>query len=518
MAEQLDKESRLIRQRLNALKLRLEQVANSWNVDEYWSLVKFYAGILPKLMGAERCTIYIIEIVTEKICSIIATGLEKKQIEPPKDNSVVGKVISTGKALIEDKLDKQKGYHTRVDAETGFVTRNMVCAPIRSLTGHGVTGAVQVLNKQGGKSFTREDKALLEEIAGHLSASIESIILNQEILRTSGQLNREVERFDKGYLRELPFIAESPAMRDVLEQVQMLCTTPVNVFIQGENGTGKELIARMIHEKSDRRNHPFVPVNCASIPENLMESEFFGYEKGAFTGAVGSRRGYFEEANGGTLFLDEIADMPMIIQPKFLRAIQEGEGYRLGSNRLVRYDLRIISATNKDLKKEVENGRFREDLFFRLFSVEIRLPPLRERKEDISLMSFEFLGDICRRFKKKVAGFSPEVLNMFEDYKWPGNVRQLRREIERMVTLTPQGKRILPDKSSRELRESAAECLPENAHSSEYSLPDQVKALEIRLINKALKETGNDKAKASRLLNITRQGLYKKLERYGISC
>ncbi|MCP4106339.1 MAG: sigma-54-dependent Fis family transcriptional regulator [Desulfobacteraceae bacterium] len=517
MVKKFHKESRPIRQRLNALKLRLEQVTHSWNVDEYWSLVKFYSGILPKLMDAERCTIYIIEMVTEKICSMVGTGLEKKLIEPPKNQSIVGRVISTGKAIIAEDLDKRTGYHTRVDAETGFVTRNMVCAPIISVTGHGVTGAIQVLNRRGETSFTEEDKVLLEDISNHLSASIESIMLTQEILRISGQLNREVERFDKGFLRETPFIAESPSMREVLEQVQMLCTTPVNVFIQGENGTGKELIARMIHEESDRRNQPFVPVNCASIPENLMESEFFGYEKGAFTGAVGSRRGYFEEANGGTLFLDEIADMPMIIQPKFLRAIQEGEGYRLGSNRLVRYDLRIISATNKDLKEEVECGRFREDLFFRLFSVETRLPPLRERKDDISLMSFAFLSDVCHRFKKKTAGFSPEVLNMFEDYSWPGNVRQLRREIERMVTLTPTGKRLLPDKCSRELLEYSAERHPEDSPQSEYSLPDQVKSLEIRLIKKALKETRYDKAKASRLLGITRQGLYKKLKRYGVS-
>jgi len=257
----------------------------------------------------------------------------------------------------------------------------------------------------------------------------------------------------------------------------MISNTPVNTLIQGENGTGKELIARMIHEESDRRNKPFIAVNCASIPENLMESEFFGYERGAFTGAHGSRKGYFEEADGGTLFLDEIGDMPVSIQPKLLRAVQECEGYKLGSKQMIQYDFRIISATNKNLKAEVETRRFREDLFFRLFSVEIHIAPLRERKEDILPMALSFLDDICRRFKKKVAGFSTDLLNLLEQYHWPGNVRQLRKEIERLVALTPEGEQITREKCSTELL-SLQQCVQQEIPSmASGKLPDQVKAL-----------------------------------------
>ncbi len=504
------------RNRLTGLNLRLKRLAASWTVDSYQALLRFYVDILPKLMEAERCTIYIIEMGTDKICSMYGTGLRGKRIEPPRQGSIAGKVISSGEGAIENDLDKQKGFHTKMAATTHFVTRNMVCTPIKSVTTLGVTGAIQIINKKGG-AFNAEDLHLLEEVSGYLSTSIESIILNQEIFRISGQLNQEVERFDAGYFLDTLFIAESPAMREVLGLVRMVSKTPVSVLIQGENGTGKELIARMIHEGSDRRERPFVAVNCASIPENLMESEFFGYEKGAFTGADHGRKGRFEEANGGTLMLDEIADMPQVIQPKFLRAIQEGEGSRLGSNKLCQYNLRIISASNKDLRKEVDAGRFREDLFFRIFSVELHVPPLRERQEDIPLLAIAFLEKISKRFKKKVAGFSPDVLHIFEDYNWPGNVRQLQSEVERLVALTPEGELILPDKCSRALLSSVTRREEGEGLVDVYSIPEQVKALEVRLINKALRKTHGNRLRAAELLGITRQGLHKKIKRYQLS-
>jgi len=510
-------EAMLSKKRIAELKLRLERVAQSWTVEDYRALTKFYVKILPKIMGAERCTIYIIELATEKICSIFGTGLEERQIEPPREGSIVGEVISSGEGIIVNDMETREGFHTHMDTETGYSTRNMICAPIKSVSTHGVTGAIQVLNKRLHGSFTRDDQVQLEEVANYLALSIENIIINQEILRISDQMNREYEKFDKEISFDNLFVAESHAMREVLDLARLVSKTPVNVLLQGENGSGKELIARMIHEASDRRDKPFVAVNCASIPEHLMESEFFGYEKGAFTGADHSRKGRFEEANGGTLLLDEIADMPLTIQPKFLRAIQEGEGSRLGSNKLIKYDFRIISATNKDLRKEVEENRFREDLFFRLFSVEIHLPPLHKRQEDIVPLALVFLEEISRRFNKKIAGFSPELLNLFEDYNWPGNVRQLRSEVERLVALTPEGTVIGPEKCSRELLTISP--LPSTRREgslNSLSIPEQVKSLEIRLIEKALAESSGNRVKAAESLEITRQGLHKKMKRYGI--
>jgi transcriptional regulator with PAS, ATPase and Fis domain len=504
----------LIRKRLTELKNRLEKVSRAWTVDNYESFLDFYVRILPKILNAERCTIYIIEMDTDKICSMFGTGIKKMQIQPPRMGSIAGKVISTGKGIIQNDLGTSAGFHTQVDAKTGFVTKNSVCCPIKSLTGHGLSGAIQILNKTSG-SFSEKDMGLLEEIAEYLSTSIESIMLNKEILRISNQLNREYERFDKGYFIKTPFIAESPAMQTVIGLIESVSNTPVSVLIQGEHGTGKELIARLIHEESDFRKGSFVAVNCSTIPENLMESEFFGYEKGAFTGAEKMRKGWFEEAAGGTLFLDEIADMPLGIQPKFLRAIQEMEGSRLGGNKLVKYNFRIICASNKDLKAEIEKNQFREDLFFRLFSVEIQLPPLRERKEDIIPLSMAFLEDICNLFNKKVGTFSTDLLKLFENYKWPGNIRQLRREIERLVALTPAGSRMTPNRCSPDL---LGEGRGANIFQVNDTAPlqDQVKDLEIRLIYRALKMTGGNRSKTAELLGITRQGLYKKIKRYKI--
>ncbi len=317
---------------------------------------------------------------------------------------------------------------------------------------------------------------------------------------------------------EVQLIAESRAMQQVLGTMHAVCRSPVNVLIHGETGTGKEVVARMIHQGSDRKDKTFVAVNCASVPENLMESEFFGYEKGAFTGAITSRGGRFEEADGGTLFLDEIGDMPLAMQPKFLRVIQEGEGSRLGSNKLVRYDLRIISASNKDLRSEVEKGRFREDLFYRIFSVEIHIPPLRERREDIVPLTLFFMNRVSRRFNKKVKGLSPELLNFFEEYPWPGNVRQLLHEVEHMVALTPEGERISLKHSSLELqkwRTTAPSTLVQGL--SCIALPQRVEEIEISCIRDALTRTRGNKLQASKLLGITRQGLDKKLKRYKIS-
>ncbi|MBF0117754.1 MAG: sigma-54-dependent Fis family transcriptional regulator [Desulfobacterales bacterium] len=504
----------LVQNRLKSLKIRLEHLANAWTIDDYRSLLKFYVHILPKAIDAERVTIYIIEMGTDTICSIFGTGIKEKQIKPPRQGSVVGEVISNGKSIIKNHMDKEKGFHVVVDSETGFTTRSMICTPIKSLTGQGVTGAIQVLNKTDDGIFTSADLSLLEEISWHLSISIESIMLNQEILRISSQLNKEVERFNKSIYYDSIFIAESPVMNDVINLANLVSATPVNVLICGEHGTGKELIARMIHTSSSRRDRPFVAINCASIPEHLMESEFFGYEKGAFTGADRRRIGCFEEANGGTLLLDEISDMPITIQPKFLRAIQEGECRRLGGNQLIKFDVRIICTSNKDLKEEVKKGNFREDLFFRIFSVEIRIPPLRERKEDIISLSITFLKDTNKRFGRKVPGFSPEVLKLFENYSWIGNVRQLRREVERLVTLTPDGEQISINKCSEELKTYNNTVYINDIN---LQLPDQVKQLETRLIKSALLKTRGNRQTASKLLGITRQGLYKKIKRYNLS-
>jgi transcriptional regulator with GAF, ATPase, and Fis domain len=321
--------------RLDGLRTRLEQVNNAWTVKDHESLLKTFVDIVPKIMDAEACSIFVVEPGTDSIWSKCGTMLEEKELTPPKEGTIVGNAISSGDCIIANDLE-ESAYHKDLAKKTRFRTRNLICAPIKGLTEPVITGAIEVLNKNGGIPFTEEEGEILQAIANCLSMAIENIMINSEILQISNQLNMAIDQIWK---QDVEFIARSPVMKNILNTVQVASTSPVNVLLHGESGTGKEVIARMIHKGSDRGDRPFVSVNCASVPESLVESEFFGYEKGAFTGAVTSRKGRFEEADSGILFLDEIGDMPLAIQPKFLRVIQEGEGSRLGSNKVMHYDL-----------------------------------------------------------------------------------------------------------------------------------------------------------------------------------
>lgn len=502
---------------LTELKWKLSKIAGIWSTDDYKNFIRFYSSIIPNIMGVERCTVFVLELKSDRICSVYGTGLDQKLV-PPMDGSIVGDVIKSGQGKMINDLQNHAGYHSHIEQLTGFTGYNMLCVPIRSLSGNDVSGAVQLINKLHSEQFNEEDLARLEEIAYYLSFSIESIVLINEISRIAESMGKEVGNLQQETIHGVTIIAESPAMREVLDMVRMVSKSPVNVLVQGENGTGKELIARMIHHYGDRKSSIFLPVNCATMPESLAESQFFGHDKGAFTGADSSRSGLFEEASGGTLFLDEIGEMPIMIQPKVLRAIQEGEGQRLGSNHLQQYNLRLISATNRNLADEVKKGSFREDLFYRLFSVEIHIPPLRDRKDDILPLSLSFLRSTNERFGKNVVGFTPEVLSVFENYWWPGNVRQLQKEIERLVALTENGELIRSVQLSGDLYSLYTKLDKQSnlVAEGDLALADQVKSLEIILINKAMRQCELNKTKASKLLKISRQGLDKKIKRYNL--
>lgn len=505
--------------RLLHLQQKLSQLGRAWTIDDCNNFLIFYMNVIPKILDVERCTIYICDKENDTIFSMFATGIEGKKIKPPLKGSIVGEVIRSNKTIIANNLHETRGFHLLMDKETGFVSRNTLCTPIQSLASNGIIGAIQLLNKKDNNLFGRADQVLLEEVAGYLAMSLESILLNRDILGVADNINRETKRLEQINPLGSSFVAESASMREVLEVVHTVSGLDINVLIQGENGTGKELIARMIHKQSSRAKKPFVPVNCACIPENLIESEFFGHEKGAFTDASSSRTGRFEEAKGGTLFLDEIGDMALHIQPKFLRAIQEGEGSRLGSNRPVQYDFRLISASNKALTDEMEKGNFREDLFFRIFSIDIEIPPLRKRTDDILPMALTFLDETNKRFQKNVEGFSSETIQLFEAFPWPGNVRQLKKEIERLVALTRNGEIISTNNCSRDILAflDSGHHQSQTKKAANLSIPSRVQKLEMELIKKALKKAHNNKSRAAELLKITRQGLFKKMKRYNIS-
>jgi len=311
-------------------------------------------------------------------------------------------------------------------------------------------------------------------------------------------------------------IGKSKAIQKVFAIMKKVADTPTTVLISGESGTGKELVARGLHNASFRSEAPFVPVNCAAVPENLLESELFGYEKGAFTGANSLKQGKFEFAHGGSLFLDEVGEMTMGLQVKFLRVLQEQEFQRVGGNKDIKVDVRIIAATNKDLKEEVEAGRFREDLFFRLNVVHIEVPPLRERRDDIPSLVAHFL----KRFSEKLGGatkdLEPDVTSALYRYSWPGNVRELQNVIERAVVLSKGGS-VTPEDLPPEIRESPeiGEGL-DTLISWQKGLSDTLDAIEERMIRQALEKAGNVQAQAAKTLGVSRSNLQYKMKKYGL--
>ena len=307
-------------------------------------------------------------------------------------------------------------------------------------------------------------------------------------------------------------VGSSEKMRKVFEKIEKVARTDSSVIIYGESGTGKELVARALHYRSPRREGPFVKVNCAALAEGVLESELFGHEKGAFTGAIRRKKGKFELANTGTIFLDEVGDIPPAIQVKLLRVLQEKEIERVGGEGPIKVDVRIVAATNRDLPKMVEEGKFREDLFYRLHVIPIYLPPLRERKEDIPELVRHFLRKKCAQLGRKVPEVDPKALELLMEYDWPGNVRELENVLERAIVLC-EGDRIGPsDLPLLVEREGDVLRVPEG----EVPLPEMLESLERQLIERALEKARGVKAEAARILGIKTSTLYYKMEKYGM--
>jgi two-component system nitrogen regulation response regulator NtrX len=342
--------------------------------------------------------------------------------------------------------------------------------------------------------------------------------LDKTVIAVGNALRQRHLEQENRYLRERVeskevLIGESPVMRELRKQIRIAAPTNGRVLIFGENGTGKELVARSVHAQSRRKNGNFVEVNCAAIPEELIESELFGHVKGAFTGAVTTRKGKFEIADGGTLFLDEIGDMSLKTQAKVLRALQEQRVEAVGSTDSVNVDCRIIAATNKDLEREIRNGGFREDLFFRLNVIPFHMPPLRERREDIPLLVDHFIEDFCAENGKRPKKTSGGAMELLAAYQWPGNVRELKNVIERlviMVTTDVIGVEDLPAALLKEREEAAS-------NPSDYpSLASARDAYEKQFILKKLREHEGNVSKTAAALKIERSHLYRKMKAYGI--
>lgn len=391
--------------------------------------------------------------------------------------------------------------------------------PVVIITAHGtVDNAVEALKTGAFDYITKPFD----------QAEVRTIV--KKALRTRDLAATEATRAEQDGTDETRYgiIGRSNGIKDLYAVLERVSDTPTTVLITGESGTGKELVARALHENSSRRDKPFIKVNCAAIPRDLMESELFGYERGAFTGAVGSKPGRFELANGGSLFLDEIGSIPIEMQVKLLRALQESEFERVGGIKTIRVDVRLVAATNSDLRKEIESGTFRDDLYYRLNVIPIRLPPLRERVEDIPLLAGHFLQKFNARLNKSLLGISEDAESLLRQYPWHGNIRELENVIERAV-LFADGVRIEVADLPAEVRDQLVTPRPRVSTPPQASVDEQltseglkerVKAamtrLERELIQRALDQTSGNVTHAARLLKISRKGLQLKMKELGL--
>ena len=391
--------------------------------------------------------------------------LLKQEITVPRDSSPSGRAISTGLPLLVRgaELERYPSEALRFLRSEGIET--LCCVP---LTTHGRTFGSLNLASRRGEAFTAEDVELLRQVSTQIAIAVENALAFKEIEALKNKLAEEKLYLEEEIRSEFNFeeiIGESPALKRALAQVELAAPAGTTVLLLGETGTGKELFARAIHNLSPRRDRTFVKINCAAIPSGLLESELFGHERGAFTGAINQKIGRFEFADRGTLFLDEVGDIPLELQPKLLRVLQEQEFERLGGNRTQRVDVRVVAATNVDLSKLVSERAFRSDLYYRLNVFPIQIPALRERHEDIPLLVQYFVQRFSRSLNKQVEYIPAEAMDVLASYSWPGNVRELENLIERAVLLSPGKELRIP---TSELK-STALATAAGADSSSFS-------------------------------------------------
>ncbi len=434
----------------------------------------------------------------------------------PITRSVFRKVVTERAAVVA--ADAQQAVGTS-ESLLGTAIRSTLAVPLWSKD--EILGVLQLDNRETTVIFSAQDLELVAAVAHNASLAVANARLVKRLRAAEDRLKKE-NSFLKGREQERrtggrdkqPIIGSSAPMKALIAQLDKVVDTRVTVLIEGETGVGKELIAAAVHYRSRRRDKLFVSQNCAAMPENLLESELFGHKKGSFTGAHEDKKGLFEIADGGTLFLDEVTEMALSLQSKLLRALQEGEIRPVGATQEKKVDVRIVAATNRNLEKEVAEGRFREDLYYRLKVFPLRVPPLRERRDDVPLLAQYFLARFSTEIGKPAAGFSQQAMELLESYQWPGNVRELQNEVQRLVIQIDTGGFVTPDLLSPRVRQ--IEGVVDRVRPAKGTLKEMMDHLERWLLIEALREHGNNKTTTARTLGITREGLHKKLRSLGL--
>ncbi len=470
--------------------------------------------ILSDSMDMARGTITLLDPVRNEIRIEVAHGITRRamqQVRYKLGEGITGRVIQTGKPVSIPKISEEPLFLNRTVARKSRkdLELSFICVPIKK--GRQVIGALSVDKPYDQKYALKQAEKLLSVVATMVARhviNLETIRLEKQTLRDENK--RLLNELENKY-RITNIVGNSNKMREVFQMVSQVCKSNATVLVRGESGTGKELVANSVHYNSNRAHAPFVKVNCAAIPVNLIESELFGHEKGAFTGAIKQKLGKFELANKGTLFLDEIGSIGLDVQVNLLRVLQEKEFERVGGQKTIKTDVRIIAATNKNLEQAVEEGTFRGDLYYRLNVFPIYLPPLRERKTDILLLADHFLERYAKENSKDIRRFSTPAIDMLMAYHWPGNVRELENCIERAVLLCEEG--VIHSYHLPPTLQTG----PESGTLPALSLEEAVANLEREMIIDALKNTRGNITQAADLLKTTVRKFAYKAQKFGVN-
>jgi len=462
-----------------------------------------------RIFLASACSVGLVEPLRPEIVFTKAVGgAEVTRFRLQKGQGIAGWVAEHGAGVICKDVSKDSRFYPGVDEKTGFKTESILCAPIE-LRGQ-VVGVIETMNTAERGGFTDHDFELLMAFAGLAATAIERV-KNFASLQNANALCREEE--DKRY--ELVVGTSAPIQR-ALDLLRTAAKTNSTVLLLGESGTGKEVMARALHHWSPRAVGPFVTVNGASLTAELLASDLFGHERGAFTGAVARRKGKFELATRGTIFLDEIGELPMNLQARLLRVLQDREIQRVGGTDVIQVDVRIVAATNRDLSRAVEEGGFRQDLFYRLNVVAVELPPLRDRPSDIPVLLDHMLERFCTAVKRETMGLDGDARRLLEGYHWPGNVRELQNVIERCVVLSPGPSIQVQDLPSEIRGEPVNRVLAQEQVPEDLPLREAVEAFKRVRIQAALRKASGNQREAARSLGLAQSNLSRLIKQLGV--
>ncbi len=485
---------------------RLKEIS-TWvsSVQDLDQLLELIIETATRMMDAKASSLLLLDSKTQKLYFKVATGeksTDVKQFEIDLGQGIAGHVAATGEPLLIPEVAKDPRWYKEISESIGFKTQSIACVPMK-VNGETI-GVVEIIDKADGSAIRDVDLKILSVFADLAAQAIGNA-------RKIEHDKKEIRDLKKELQDKYEIVGESKALRKVISDAIKVANSKSTTLILGESGTGKELLARMIHRVGIRKDEPMIVLNCAALPETLLEDELFGHEKGAFTGAANRKIGKFELADRGTIFLDEIGEMSPSMQTKLLRILQEGVFYRVGGNKSIPVDVRVISATNRNIEDDVAAGRFREDLYYRINVVQIHMPPLRERREDIPMLAEYFLNIYKKERGLSNLSISKKAKDLMLQYDWPGNVREMKNALERAVVMG-NGSQIKP------------EDLPTFACRPQYpglevglSLKEAIDAFKKEFIALNLRHTNGNRSLAAKKMQIQRTYLSRLIAKYDIN-